>query len=276
MDSRERNKRRIFAQNFLVDAVVAKRIVDAAELSSNDSVLEIGPGDGALTGIIAANAKQVIAIEKDAIQAEKMIQKFVNSNVNVIQADATTYAYEQHFPEPVDGIGNYVVISNLPYNAASHILQLLLSSYNRPKKIIAMVQKEVAHRIAAKVGDLSILGITMQWHADIKVLFDVDPMAFRPKPNVYSTVISIIPKPDTELLISRDKEKGIFRLVRIGFSSKRKKLSNNVSSGLQVPRETVENFLLEMGLPVAVRAQDLSCENWLQLAKKLRLVDVGR
>jgi 16S rRNA (adenine1518-N6/adenine1519-N6)-dimethyltransferase len=268
MDVRERNKRRIFAQNFLVDEKYSKMIVAAAELNRQDTVLEIGPGDGALTSLLAAQAGGVIAVEKDPIVGESLRPSLRMHNVSLIQGDIITYEYLHHFKRETDGISDFVVVSNLPYNAGTHIVQMLLTARVRPKRVVVMLQKEVAERICAKPGDFSMLSLVCQWFSETRMLFDVPREAFRPQPNVTSTVILLTPKPNTRLLLPCGQEKEVFRIAKIGFSSKRKKLSNNLQAGLQIPRETVENFLQTIGLEKNIRAEELAPENWLKIAKK--------
>lgn len=269
MQKAERDRRRVYAQNFLCDPKVAERIVKEATLSKHDAILEIGPGDGALTHLLAQESERVVAIEKDPIQAEKLTRSLRDSNVHPLQADITTYEYLNHFKKSEDGIGDFIVVSNLPYYAATHILRLLLSAQVRPKRMILMFQKEVAERICAKPGDLTVLGVTAQWFADVEPLFEVPPEAFLPKPRVFSEVIKVTPKSNSQLLAKPGDEAGIFRVVRVGFSSKRKKLLNNLVAGLHISREVVENLLAELNLSQNVRAQELTLKNWLDIAKKV-------
>ncbi len=272
MKKEERNRRRRFGQNFLIDQGFTKRIVDAASLTKEDTVLEIGPGAGALTFLLAEKAGTVFGVEKDPLQAlslTKALQDKHVQNASVLTADITTYQYLKHFPKTYDGIGDFIVVANLPYYAASHIIQMLVAAPVRPKRVIAMVQKEVGERICAKPGDFSVLTLAIQWFADARPLFDVPPEAFQPRPNVVSQVIELTPKKESALPASKIDEAKAFRVAKIGFSSKRKKLSNNIASGLTIPRETVENLLVELGLRPDIRAEELGVENWLDVAKKI-------
>lgn len=272
MHTGERNRRRKFAQNFLIDKSISQKIVTAARLEPQDSVLEIGPGDGALTRLLGEHAKRIVAVEKDPIQAHKLISSLQVDNIAIIQADIATYDYLGHFAKGEDGISNFVVVSNLPYNAATHILQLILNAAARPKRMIVMTQREVAQRITAKPGDLSILGVATQLLTRAQMLFDVPPEAFVPRPNVFSSVIELLPYKDSELIVPKDDLSGLLRLVRIGFSSKRKKLSNNISSGLGLDKKIVENSLQSNDIDMNIRAEQLSLPQWLSLAKNFKLV----
>lgn len=270
MDKHERKKRRIYAQNFLVDQKVAESIVEAVNISSKDLVLEIGPGEGALTKRLATKSSSVLAVEKDPFEAEKLIVAFSGKNVKVVQADITTFEYLKHFTQANNGIGDFVVVSNLPYNAATFIIRILLTADVRPKRMIVMVQKEVADRMAATPGDMSVLGLTVQWFSSVRKLFDVPPEAFQPRPKVMSTVLEFVPKDDANLPLPRNMESSVFRLMKFGFASKRKKLSNNLTNGLQMDRETVENLLAELGMQATIRAEELTLQNWLDIAKRIQ------
>lgn len=270
MDKHERKKRRIYAQNFLIDQKVAENIVAAANISPQDLVLEIGPGEGALTKILTAKSKSVLAVEKDPLEAEKLIVALSGQNVQIVQADITTFEYLKHFPCAGQGIGDFIVVSNLPYNAATFIIRTLLTANVRPRRMIVMVQKEVADRMAARPGDMSVLGLTVQWFAGVRKLFDVPPEAFQPRPKVVSTVLEFVPKEDSRLPLPRSAEQAVFRLMKVGFASKRKKLSNNLANGLQMDRETVENLLVALGIAPTVRAEELTLQDWLDIAKNIQ------
>ncbi len=269
MKSFERDRRRKFGQNFLTDMNVARKIVEAAQLTKDSDVLEIGPGDGVLTRLMAKQCKHVLAVEKDSIAAEKLITSLQDPHAHILQADILTYEYLQHFGRGEDGIVNFTIVSNLPYNAGTHILQMLLTASLRPKRLVVMLQKEVADRVLAKAGNTSMLSVVCQWFAHIEPLMEVQPEAFVPRPHVVSKVIVITPKKNSELLVPFGEEKEVFRIAKMGFASKRKKLSNNLSASLNIPRETVENFFQEMGLSSSVRAEELSLQNWLDLAKRV-------
>lgn len=248
-------------QNFLRDADVIQKIINSADLQPNDFVIEIGPGEGVLTEELVKYAKKVIAIEIDPFLAKKLAEKFKNTpNVEIIMADILRInlpdlAAKYKIPDT-----KYKVVANLPYYITSPIIRLLLEAQIKPREIILMVQKEVAERIVAKPGKMSILAVSVQYYAEPKLLFEVSKKAFCPVPKVDSAVIKIvnISQKNTSL----EETKKFFRLVRAGFCAKRKTLANNTTSSLKIDKKLVEEKLKKIGLSSNVRAQELSVEKW--------------
>ncbi len=254
-------------QNFLKDEAVLNHIIESANLSKDDVVLEIGPGHGALTEKLAAVCKQVIAIELDERLIELLHTKFVgNQNVEIIQGDILKI----NLPELVASsqllVHGYKVVANLPYYITSPIIRLLLETKYPPTEMVVMVQKEVAERIVAKPGAMSILAVSVQYYAKAEFLFTVFKQSFEPMPKVDSAIIKMSVTSNQQLVTSdKEKTKKFFRIVKSGFSAKRKTLINNLSNGLQLEKKVVEEKLAQLGFSANTRAQELGVEDWRKL-----------
>ena len=245
-------------QHWLKDRDVLSHIADEAHIEPADTVLEIGPGLGTLTSELLRRAEKVIAIELDGDLAAKLPGQFPGKNLEVINHDILTFDLRQ-LPK------NYVVVANVPYYITSKIIQLLTTSVNPPRTIALLIQKEVAERIVAGPGNMSILAVSAQIYATAR-LGDVVPAAlFTPPPKVDSQVV---------ILDTRDKpfidpvmQKQFFRVVKAGFSAKRKKLRSSLSSGLGISKLETEQLLEKVGVSPDNRAEDLTLENWKFIAE---------
>lgn len=257
------------------DEKVLDEIIAAADLTVDDLVLEIGPGEGVLTKELLKLAGKIIAIEKDdnlVLRLEALFRG--NEKLEIIHADimeinlpeilrlrpGTDFAQDDEF--------KYKLIANIPYYITSPIIRLFLETKYPPRTMILMVQKEVAERICASAGQMSILAVSVQYYATAKILFEVDRKSFWPVPEVDSAIIRIVP---TRKNIFKEERKNFFRLVKAGFSAKRKTLSNNLATSLQLDKKIVEEKLAQAGLLPSVRAQELSVENWEKLRKLFEL-----
>lgn len=251
-------------QNFLQDETVIDRIIEEAQLSSDDCVVEIGPGKGALTDALSKHAGKVIAFELDRDLIPSLLKKFpLSSNVTVLEKDILQADIVEVLRQyGVSGETSYKVIANIPYYITAPIIQHLLELSQSPKEIILMVQKEVAERITAKTGSMSILSVAVQYYADAKILFAVPKEAFDPIPQVDSAVISLKPKRSFD----KEQDKQLFRVVKAGFSVRRKTLANNLSAVFHVSKEEVVQKLENVGLKANVRAQELSVDTWERLS----------
>lgn len=272
------NPNKALGQNFLKDRQVLRKIIEAADLSADDKVIEVGPGEGALTNELIKRAGKVIGIEKDAGLAEKLADNFQFSILNsqsihnfpilnfkkkaaIISGDILKI----NLPEIIkqNDFLNYKVIANIPYYITSPIMQLFLETKYPPKEMILMVQKEVAERICAKPGDMSLLAVSVQYYAKAEKLFNVPKTAFWPVPEVDSAVIRVT---HTLERVSPEGRKLFFRIVRAGFSSRRKTLLNNFSGSFHLDKKSVEAKLKKTGIDPIQRAQELSMEEWKKLA----------
>jgi 16S rRNA (adenine1518-N6/adenine1519-N6)-dimethyltransferase len=257
-------------QNFLISEEVYNQIIDAANLSKNDTVLEVGSGFGILTRLLCGNAKKVIAVELDKkifdyLKTVKEIEKLNNLellNKNILDLKIT------ELPQ-----GKFKVVANLPYNITSIFLRkfLPLIAAQKLDEMVLMLQKEVAERIIAKPGNMSLLSLSAQFYSDPEIFYYVDKKNFWPEPKIDSAIIKIKPINNTiqRKLRLKVEEKDFFQIARIGFSAKRKKLANNLANGLHKKQSEILPFLQESGLSPNVRAQELGVKDWINLAKSL-------
>jgi 16S rRNA (adenine1518-N6/adenine1519-N6)-dimethyltransferase len=267
-------------QNFLVNKEITKKIVKSADLKANDIVLEIGPGKGILTEELAKHAGKVIAVELDKVLYNLLYNKFSNKkNVEIIKGDILKLDIVKLISNQVKntryGIPNtylagrqakYKLVANLPYYITSPIIRMFLESETSPTEMILMVQKEVAERIVADPGKMSILSVSVQYYAQPGILFNVGKENFDPVPEVDSAVISITRNSQLETQ-DRDFNKNFFRIVRAGFCAKRKTLVNNLVNSFHLEKEKVEEKIKSVPLSKTVRAQELSIDEWKKLVK---------
>ncbi len=248
-------------QNFLINEKIYDEIVEAAEINSGDTVLEVGPGLGFLTAKLAKVAKQVVAVELDDKLAN-FLQIGLDSqdveNVTIMNQDVLKF-------NPTDLPKNYKVVANLPYNITSIFLRTFLNQKNRPQSLVLMLQKEVAERLIAKPGEMSMLALSVQFFGDVEIVREVKAGNFWPEPKIDSAIIRLIIKDNNRGDINFAEEKAFFRLAKFGFSAKRKMLKNNIASGLKISNSDAEKLLMGVGLDKQIRAQDLSVANWQKL-----------
>ena len=249
--------KRSLGQNFLQHRGTARRIIAALELSAADTVVEIGPGRGALTGLLAEGAGRLIAVEMDDALARSMAERFsLEDAVTIINDDALTVDMSQiSGPERP-----YKMVGNLPYNVASPIVRRFLTARHRPSLMVVMVQREVADSMTAVPGEMTYLSAEVQLRASARRLFNVPPTAFRPSPRVHSAVVSLIPHAKPVLDI--DSEEMFLRMVRAGFAARRKQLRNSLSQGLNLGTDTVACLLQAACIDGGRRAQTLSLAEW--------------
>ncbi len=246
-------------QNFLIDGRVLDTIVTAANISKNDTVVEIGPGLGVLTRALAQKAGKVVAIEKDLAMINVLQETLHNiGNVEITQGDALRDQYA--LPA-----SDYKLVANIPYYITSPLIRKFLESSHPPSHIILMVQKEVAQRICAAPPDMNLLAASVQFYATPKIIATVSKNCFWPAPKVDSAILSIEPfqetnRPDAELF---------FTVVKAGFSSPRKQLINNLSMALGKDKETIAAWLAKNGIQPTSRAETLTLSDWKNLAASL-------
>ena len=263
--------RRRLGQHFLRDSSVARRIVDAAEISVGDTVVEIGPGNGALTDHLVEAASyagdSVVLVEIDPKYAVLMKDKFaLNPDVRVVCADARDVEFED-LPELAHG-KRYKVVGNLPYYAGTPIVRSFLERKLQPATLTVMLQREVARDMCASPGKMSLLSLAVQIYAEPKKLFDVPPAAFRPPPRVHSTVINLVPRPLP--LVASDEVDDLFKVARSAFLGRRKQLHNSLANGLAMKTDDVKEMTATVGIDSERRPATLSIEEWTSLARKWR------
>ncbi len=252
-------------QNFLTDLRALERIVEAAELGPEDIVLEIGPGLGTLTRLLAAEAGRVIAIELDQRLVRVLQETLADlSHIQIIHGDILEL-------DPSDLIQadlHYKVVANLPYYITSAILRHLLTAEVRPELMVLTVQLEVARRITAEPGDMSLLAVSVQFYGQPRIVGRIKAGAFYPSPQVDSAVIRVdlYDRPAVEV----DDADTFFEVVRAGFAQRRKQLHNALAAGLALADDEVVQALSSAGVNPKRRAQTLSIEEWARVWEELR------
>jgi 16S rRNA (adenine1518-N6/adenine1519-N6)-dimethyltransferase len=258
--------RHALSQNFLADADVLDAILREAAPEPGDRVLEIGPGLGLLTGGLLASGAQVTAVELDRGLAAFLRDRFEpalqTGQLALIEGDALDQDLLHLVPAPYD------VVANLPYHITSPILHALLGEAPRPGRLVLMVQREVAERIAAPPGKMSYLSVFVQYHARVRVAFRVPPEAFEPEPAVESAVIVVEPF-DADDRLSPDDEDGLWRLVQAAFRERRKMIHNVLSRQLPVDAGRVTAALAAAGIDPDRRPQTLAVGEWMALREQL-------
>jgi 16S rRNA (adenine1518-N6/adenine1519-N6)-dimethyltransferase len=261
-------------QNFLVDQTILKRIAQAARLTAEDVVLEIGAGTGALTELLAQDAGHVVALELDQ-QLIPILEGELSGfdNVSIVQgdilgldpADLVQKVHQQHESSP----RQYKVVANLPYYITSAVLRHLLEADPRPELMVITVQREVAQRIVAPPGDMSILAVSVQFYGDPELLFRIKPGSFYPSPDVESAVLRV--DVHSRPPLPEEEREAFFTVVRAGFSQRRKQLHNSLSAGLgeRISKYEAAARLEEAGVDPRRRAQSLSVEEWIAVTRTL-------
>ena len=243
-------------QHWLTDRLILSEIADSAKIIADDTVLEIGPGLGTLTSELLKRAKRVVAVEFDSELARKLPGQFPGTMLEVRNEDILSFDLTS-LPK------DYVVVANVPYYITSKIVQKLMTATNKPRIAVLLVQKEVAERIAATPGDMSILSIAAQVYAQTSLGTYVPREYFTPPPEVDSQVIVLETRPVP--LVNLADEKAFFRLVKAGFSERRKKLRSSFAAGLAMQKTDAETLLKAADIDPNRRAQDLSINDWLRL-----------
>lgn len=246
-------------QHWLHDRLVLEHIADCADVQAGDTVCEIGPGLGTLTSELLRRADKVIAVEFDAELARKLPGQFPGKNLEVKSEDILQFDLST-LP------AGCKVVANVPYYITSKIVQKLMTADNKPSVAVLLVQKEVAERIAAEPGDMSILAISAQVYAEAWLGDIVPAELFTPPPKVDSQVV-ILQTRERPLVNAQD-EKAFFRMVKAGFSAKRKKLRSSLSGGLGISKQEAELLLRSANISPDARAEDLAVADWLHLLSK--------
>ena len=262
VSARRSGPRKSLGQHFLADSRIAARIVDAADLSPADTVVEIGPGRGFLTRRLVGRAGRVIAVELDARLCDELPSRLgFPDNLRCVLADAR----EADLPalsRSVQGVSDsgYKVVGNLPYYAANPIIRRTLESRPPPSRALFMVQKEVADSMTAPPGSMSLLSVATQYYAEARTVCSVPPTAFRPAPKVRSAVVRLdlrerpaVDTPDAQVF---------FDVVRAGFSAPRKQLHNSLGHGLGIEPRVAATLLEQAAIDGRMRPTTLSLQEW--------------
>jgi 16S rRNA (adenine1518-N6/adenine1519-N6)-dimethyltransferase len=264
--------KRRFGQNFLVDANVVDRILRAVQLQPDETIIEIGPGRGALTARLVEATKRVIAIELDRELIQPLCEQFLdNRNFELIEADALTVDYCGLLRSEKTAR----VIANLPYNVATAVLQRLIAQRQCISEMVLMLQREVVDRIMAVPGspDRGFLSVFVEAYCQAERLFDVSPRSFRPTPKVLSTVVRlrVLEQPATGGV----NEELLWQVVSAGFAQRRKTILNNLRNAPEALQDRIKGhggasiILCEAGVDLQRRAETLTLAEWGRIAASL-------
>ena len=256
-----RGPKKSLGQHWLKDPEILADIAEAAELTGDDVVLEIGPGLGTLTSRLLARANSVTAVEFDADLARKLPGQFPGKKLTVVNQDILQFDLNQ-LPK------KYKVVANVPYYITSKIVEKLMTAENKPSIAVLLVQKEVAERIATESGNMSVLSVSVQIFAEAELDIEVPRQFFTPPPKVDSQVVALRTRDNP--LITPEDQRDFFRIVKAGFSAKRKKLRSSLSGGLGIDKSVAEELLKNAGISPDARAEDLAIEDWKRLLKGWR------
>ena len=246
-------------QNFLSDDTVLSGIADAAGIPEHAAVLEVGPGLGSLTRHLAERAERVTAVELDKDLVPVLRKEFADCpNVEIVQGDILEFSPDEYFTD-----GDYYVAANIPYYITSAVIRHLLEGKARPKRLALTVQKEVAERICATPGKLSLLALSVQVYGKADMPMIIPAASFYPEPNVDSAVVRI--ELYDEPLIPQERMDDFFALAKAGFGQKRKTLRNALSANLHLSGAETEIRLREAGIDPMRRAETLSIEEWKRM-----------
>lgn len=246
-------------QHWLHDKASLEAMCRAAQITKNDIVLEIGPGLGTLTKKLVDQAKAVIAIEFDHELAKHLPQRVRDDNLSIVEADVLKFDFTQLPPD-------YKLAANIPYYLTSHLLRQLGETTNKPSLAALLVQKEVAERVSAEPGQMSLLSVSVQLYFEVSRDIVVPAALFIPPPKVDSQIL-ILKRRDQPLF--EIDNKAFFRIVKAGFSERRKKLRGSLSGGLQISKDQADELLEKAGIDGNLRAQNLSLDDWYKLYKTL-------
>ncbi len=260
--------RKSLGQNFLVSEGVRQQILEAADLQPGEWVLEIGPGLGALTGRLAESAAGVVAVEFDSrlmpILAEILAGRM---NVKLIEGDILEIDLSTILPAP-----GYVVVANIPYNITSALIRKLMEAKQAASRIVLTIQREVAERIVAPAGKMSLLALSVQLYGEPRLAGVIPGGAFYPPPGVDSAILRVDIRPmDPQL---REHLPALFALARAGFGQRRKMLRNALASAVGLNAEQARALCESAGVDGTRRAQELTVEDWLKLAESWRAEEV--
>lgn len=255
-------------QNFLIDANALETILDAADLRSSDHVVEVGPGLGVLTWELVRRAGAVTSVELDKRLAARLHEEFIGiDTLHIIQSDILELDLEAALAQQ-QGYTSYKVVANLPYAITSPLLRYFLEADHKPGLMVVLVQLEVAQRISARAGDMSVLAHAVQLYAAPEIIATVPAASFYPAPAVDSAILALRPHSPSQAAI--DNPEQVMRVIKAGFLHARKTLSNALPSGLAamgrpLPREQVLEALRACGIDPQRRAETLSLAEWVAL-----------
>jgi 16S rRNA (adenine1518-N6/adenine1519-N6)-dimethyltransferase len=255
-----------YGQNYLITEKPIQKIIEAGELSAEDIVVEVGPGFGVLTLAMAPLVKKVLSFEIERhLEGYWQEQQRKFRNIEIVWGNVLNQV-ENEQPDILNNLKTYKVLANIPYQITSKILRLFLEEVeNKPERIIVMVQKEVADRICAKAGDMSMLAISVQYYGMPHIITKVSKGSFWPSPKVDSAILMIKPQVSPKPNVYTDKE--FFDFVRVGFSHPRKQLWSNLAGTYK--DLDLKKILKEVTGNEKIRAEELSVEQWKKILEKI-------
>jgi 16S rRNA (adenine1518-N6/adenine1519-N6)-dimethyltransferase len=259
-------------QHWLTNRRILQRIAEAVDLGPEDTVIEVGPGRGALTGLLADRASRLIAVEVDAALAAELAVKYRSQeNVSVIEGDVLELTVEEILNRGGGGLP-YVVVGNLPYFIGSPIVRNFLTAPVKPRWLVVMLQTEVAERMAAAPGQMSYLSVEMQVMAEVRLLFRIPARSFSPPPKVQSAVVRLDVRDSPEVEV--DDLAAFLKLARAGFAAPRKRLRNSLAVGLRITPAEAAALLADTSVDGDQRPQMLRLEDWRDVYFAVRRQEV--
>lgn len=253
----EPRAKKSLGQHWLHDAASLEAM--AAHVNPGDTILEIGPGTGTLTEALLAKGAHVLAVEKDESLLKPLSDKFTSQKFTLINSGILEFDLTS-LPQ------TYKVVANIPYYLTSNLIRTLSESSNPPESATLLVQKEVAHRVAAGQGAMSLLSVSAQFYWEVELGLDVPARLFTPPPKVDSQILKLTRR--LKPLFDADNKK-FFQIVKAGFSERRKTLSNSLSGGLRIDKEKIMEILSSADIDPGLRAQALSLDDWYNIYTSL-------
>ncbi len=252
--------RKSLGQNFLVNGNDLRRIIEVADLTGRDTVLEIGAGLGALTERLVQHAARVVAVELDS----RLLPILQTTLEGVLGIDLVVGDILELPWDALDLKAPYIIVANIPYSITSALLRRVLEAPQPAERMVLTVQREVAERVNAKPGHMSLLALSVQIYGTPRIAGRIPARSFYPQPEVDSAILRI--DMHGEPKVSSEMIEPIFRLARAGFGQRRKQLRNSIAAGLGVSTEVVETWLRRSGIEAKARAQELDIAAWGRLA----------
>lgn len=276
LDSHGLRPQKKWGQHFLTDPRILESIADAAEVQAGDTILEIGPGLGHLTRVLARRARRVVSVEIDALLARQLGADFANvSNVTIVPGNFLDATPIEWLGKSITGAGispapvaiPFKVVANLPYYITSAILRHILQAAVKPTLIVVMVQREVAQRIVAQPPAMNLLAVSVQCFAQPRIIRTIRAGAFYPPPKVDSAVVrmDVLPEPR----IAPNETARFFEIVHAGFGTRRKQLRNALANGLGYSPNVIGQVLERLGIDPTRRAETLTLDEWIALYRRL-------
>jgi len=257
-------------QHFLICESELKKMIEASNITTKDTVIEVGPGTGILTKALAQKAKQIIAVEKDR-QLASALQENIRAdtwgtNVTVIQKDILKFDPKDFMAEDE----SYILVGDIPYYLSSRLFRHFLTKVTRkPQKIILMLQKEVAERVCAEAPHTNLLALSVQVFGEPRIVTSVPKKCFWPEPRVESTILVVEKISDEFFTKNNIEQEKFFMLLKKGFAQKRKKLINNLADAFKIQKSDLETTFEKCEVDNSARAENLDLQQWTCLYGKI-------